>query len=586
MIIISSTEIKLNSNTIEKFEEFLKEFIIKKNFFLYKNEKYNTPINNPKDSINHIIEKLRKVDKSDDDFKTKISKQLADYTHSSDEKNIFRHIIWLWALPCTDIKSWKKGLNVFDGDSDFKVEDKFAKVDGIASGGQYYLTNKFFEVFYLLKLIENLWKNDINDIASVKDKIKELCLDDKTFSDEEIVEGKTFHVKNLLLHLCSPNDYPPITSNSHRKSIVKCFEFLSKNEKDEYAQCTFILKKLKEKKLDVWQPPLSYIWRESSESTFSEENALKFKKAIILYGHPGTSKTYSADKIAKALIFQDETSKKELKRIIEETTKEETTKKAIYNIWKDKIHRLQLHANYTYEDFIWGYQIEKDTSKPKKGYLLKLIDKINESEEKIPHILILDELNRVDLSRLFGELFSAIENRDQEIELPVEVEGTKKIKIPENLYFIGTMNEIDFSLEQVDFALRRRFVWFFKGFDKNLLQKILNDKIANTNIEENELEDYIKKCKEVNNSIKNNPDLGDRYEIGHTFFAEVIDIFNSLDNKKLEKASEVLWNISIKPMIQAYLGNLDKDTQKNTIKTIEGQFLAKNENKKNNIDGR
>ena len=201
-------------------------------------------------------------------------------------------------------------------------------------------------------------------------------------------------------------------------------------------------------------------------------------------------------------------------------------------------------------------------------------------------MLILDEINRVDLSRLFGELFSAIENREQEIELPVEVEGTKKIKIPENLYFIGTMNEIDFSLEQVDFALRRRFVWFFKGFDKNLLQKILNDKIANTNIEENELEDYIKKCKEVNNSIKNNPDLGDRYEIGHTFFAEVIDIFNSLDNKKLKKASEVLWNISIKPMIQAYLGNLDMDTQKNTIKTIEEQFLAKNENKKNNIDGR
>lgn len=576
----------MNSNTIEKFKEFLKEFIIKKKFFLYKNKEYNTPINNPKDSINNIIEKLSNVDESDNNFKTKISKQLADFKPSSDEKNIFRHIIWLWALPCTDIKSWKDGLNVFDGDSDFKVEDIFAKVDGIASGGQYYLTNKFFEVFYLLKLIEKLWKNDINDIASVKNKIIELCLDDKTFSDEEIVKGKTFHVKNLLLHLCSPNEYPPITSNSHRKAIVKCFEFLSKNEKDEYAQCTDILKKLKEKELDVWQPPLSYIWRESSESTFSEENALKFKKAIILYGPPGTSKTYSADKIAKALIFQDETSKKELKRIIEEKTKEETTREAINNIWKDKIHRLQLHSNYTYEDFIWGYQIEKDTSKPKKGYLLKLIDKINESEEKIPHILILDELNRVDLSRLFGELFSAIENRDQEIELPVEVEGTKKIKIPENLYFIGTMNEIDFSLEQVDFALRRRFVWFFKGFDKNLLQEILNDKIANTNIEENELEDYIKKCKEVNNSIKNNPDLGDRYEIGHTFFAEVIDIFNSLDNKKLEKASEVLWNISIKPMIQAYLGNLDKDTQKSTIKTIEEQFLAKNENKKNNIDGR
>lgn len=582
------------TNTCNIFDTFLDNFIIKRKLFLYDKFKESTVKD---ENIKNVIEKLSNVDESKADFKTKISKQLKEYEQNSNEKNIFRHIVWLWALPCTDIKTWKKELNVFDDDKDFKVKDEFSKIPGIASGGQYYLTNKFFELFYLLKLMEKLLKEEYKDKEEAKKKIEEIIIKDE-FKDDGTLQGKSLGVKNLLLHLCAPEDYPPITSNSHRKTIVEIFDFLieeNASEKDtseenslekECIKCSKILKIFKDKNLDVWQPPLSYIWRDSSEKDFSEENALKYKKAIILYGPPGTSKTYSADRIAKALIFQDKTSKKELKRIIEEKTKEETIRKAIYNIWKDKIHRLQLHANYTYEDFIWGYQIEKDTSKPKKGYLLKLIDKINESEEKIPHILILDELNRVDLSRLFGELFSAIENRDQEIELPVEVEGTKKIKIPENLYFIGTMNEIDFSLEQVDFALRRRFVWFFKGFDKNLLQKILNDKIANTNIEENELEDYIKKCKEVNNSIKNNPDLGDRYEIGHTFFAEVIDIFNSLDNKKLKKASEVLWNISIKPMIQAYLGNLDMDTQKSTIKTIEEQFLAKNENKKNNIDGR
>lgn len=570
------------TNACNIFDTFLDNFIIKRKLFLYDKFKESTVKD---ENIKNVIEKLSNVDESKADFKTKISKQLKEYEQNSNEKNIFRHIVWLWALPCTDIKTWKRELNVFDDDKDFKVKDEFSKIPGIASGGQYYLTNKFFELFYLLKLMEKLLKEEYKDKEEAKKKIEEIIIKDE-FKDDGTLQGKSLGVKNLLLHLCAPEDYLPITSNSHRKTIVEIFDFLieeNASEKDtseenslekECIKCSKILKIFKDKNLDVWQPPLSYIWRDSSEKDFSEENALKYKKAIILYGPPGTSKTYSADRIAKALIFQDKTSKEKLKNC---------SLNEIDNIWKNKIHRLQLHANYTYEDFIWGYQIEKDTSKPKKGYLLKLIDTINNNKEKTPHILILDEINRVDLSRIFGELFSAIENRDQEIELPVEVEGTKKIKIPENLYFIGTMNEIDFSLEQVDFALRRRFVWFFKGFDKNILLEILNNKIkqieTNSQPKDEEIEDYIEKCDEVNKIIKKEPNLGEQYEIGHTFFAEVIDIYLSLEKKSLNTATEILWNISIKPMIQAYLGNLDKDTQKETIKEIEGKFLGKKQTK-------
>mgnify|MGYP003290253606 CR=1 FL=1 len=570
------------TNACNIFDTFLDNFIIKRKLFLYDKFKESTVKD---ENIKNVIEKLSNVDESKADFKTKISKQLKEYEQNSNEKNIFRHIVWLWALPCTDIKTWKRELNVFDDDKDFKVKDEFSKIPGIASGGLYYLTNKFFELFYLLKLMEKLLKEEYKDKEEAKKKIEEIIIKDE-FKDDGTLQGKSLGVKNLLLHLCAPEDYPPITSNSHRKTIVEIFDFLieeNASEKDtseenslekECIKCSKILKIFKDKNLDVWQPPLSYIWRDSSEKDFSEENALKYKKAIILYGPPGTSKTYSADRIAKALIFQDKTSKEKLKNC---------SLNEIDNIWKNKIHRLQLHANYTYEDFIWGYQIEKDTSKPKKGYLLKLIDTINNNKEKTPHILILDEINRVDLSRIFGELFSAIENRDQEIELPVEVEGTKKIKIPENLYFIGTMNEIDFSLEQVDFALRRRFVWFFKGFDKNILLEILNNKIkqieTNSQPKDEEIEDYIEKCDEVNKIIKKEPNLGEQYEIGHTFFAEVIDIYLSLEKKSLNTATEILWNISIKPMIQAYLGNLDKDTQKETIKEIEGKFLGKKQTK-------
>ena len=85
--------------------------------------------------------------------------------------------------------------------------------------------------------------------------------------------------------------------------------------------------------------------------------------------------------------------------------------------------------------------------------------------EPLPWVLILDEINRTDLSRLLGEAFSALDDRDAQIDLPaVGGHAVDPFKLPDDLFLIGTMNTIDQSVEQLDFAMRRRFFWLHSGF--------------------------------------------------------------------------------------------------------------------------
>lgn len=202
----------------------------------------------------------------------------------------------------------------------------------------------------------------------------------------------------------------------------------------------------------------------------------------------------------------------------------------------------------------------------------------------MPHVLILDEINRVDLSRLFGEVFSALENREEAVDLSI---GNLQLTIPSNLYVIGTMNEIDFSLERIDFALRRRFLWFPYGFDRNTLKAMIWNKnnTLGTRLNNEEVERFINNSQALNNQIIQLPELGDQYQVGHTFFAEVVEIYksykdlngysNQIQNKLYRNggAVSILWDISIQPILSAFFGNMDKETKTDKLNELRNVFM-------------
>ena len=231
-----------------------------------------------------------------------------------------------------------------------------------------------------------------------------------------------------------------------------------------------------------------------------------------------------------------------------------------------------------------------------KGYLMRLIDEIrwdrsaNTQYANLPHILILDEINRVDISRVFGELFTAMEKdyRKTGVDLPV-TEGRNakswKLQVPEDLYIIGTMNMIDFSLEQVDFALRRRFAWIESNYEEKRLKAIIEEKrlkakadaTAASSIADEEIKEFTTKCSALNAKISNETSLGPAYQIGHAFFAEIVDIYSQVksDNKQnpWDVAQNVLWSISIRPTLDAYCGSMENEQKKQFIDDCKKIFI-------------
>ncbi len=241
---------------------------------------------------------------------------------------------------------------------------------------------------------------------------------------------------------------------------------------------------------------------------------LSKKKNIILEGAPGVGKTFMAKRLAYSIIGAKDNSKVEL---------------------------IQFHQSYSYEDFIEGYRPCENGFKLQNGIFYELCKKANKDKENNYYIII-DEINRGNLSKIFGELLMLIESDKRGEELTLVYSG-EKFSVPENLYIIGLMNTADRSLALIDYALRRRFS-FIKiepAFENQKFIKTFNEKFDN---KFNNILDVIKK---INEAIEQDKSLGAGFKIGHSYFCP-----NLKNRKGNKKDIEDIIMYEIVPLLEEY----------------------------------
>lgn len=210
------------------------------------------------------------------------------------------------------------------------------------------------------------------------------------------------------------------------------------------------------------------------------------KKNVILQGAPGVGKTFCARRLAWSIIEKKDDS---------------------------RIEFVQFHQSYSYEDFVGGWRPEEDGFAWKPGVFYRFCKKAENQPDK-PFFFIIDEINRGNLSRIFGELLMLIEAdyRDTaKVTLPY---GDVPFSVPGNIYIIGMMNTADRSLAMIDYALRRRFSFFemSPAFDTEGFIKYRESLGSDT------VDDLIQKVEELNTEIARDSSLGRGFCIGHSYF--------------------------------------------------------------------
>lgn len=461
---------------------------------------------------------------------------------------------------------------------------------GIGNSGVGFAVSKPFQIAFLIEFAV-AWKRrpeaERGDAAANPWAFMEIV--------DEVNNAETRQIRHILLHILFPDFFERIASSSHKRRVVASFSsVLDGDIPVDTERCLLAIRERLEEllgrnDLDFYWSPLVEVWNDSGESGEggASMDALRHKRQIVLYGPPGTGKTYRAKKIADRLIRSALLAKLGPRGYF--------GKEGIDREMAARIHRLQLHPAYGYEDFIRGLHIDGNgATEYRLGYLPRLVESMAADDPDIPHVLILDELNRTDLSRTLGECFSLLENRDEDIQLPGQDASGKpmSLRIPANLYIVGTMNLIDQSVEQMDFALRRRFLWVLCPFDGEALVSAAKDlwergggRVGWDKVE-GDFTKLAKAASALNREIHSSPLLGSQYEIGHTYLLDAVSFLrediegrrpqNFLWDRrgKAKRPVEQTWELSLKPLILEYLSGLDSQSRELEINRLAAVFLS------------
>ncbi len=253
-----------------------------------------------------------------------------------------------------------------------------------------------------------------------------------------------------------------------------------------------------------------------SEEKYETLKNLLFKKQnVILQGAPGVGKTYTAKRLVYSIMGVKDES---------------------------RIEFIQFHQNYSYEDFIMGYKPSGEGFELKNGIFYEFCVKSANNPE-LPYFFIIDEINRGNMSKIFGELLMLIEKDYRGKKATLAYNG-KKFSVPKNLYIIGMMNTADRSLAMIDYALRRRFSFFSMepGFTTDGFAKYMKS------LNDDTFEALIEVVITLNQAIMQDASLGKGFCIGHSYFC---------GQKKMDEEEMIGWMSSvvdydIVPMLEEY----------------------------------
>lgn len=376
--------------------------------------------------------------------------------------------------------------------------------------------------------------------------------------------------------------------------------------------------------LPTWQMMLKEkgVYRKMSTDYMQIMNATDVRQ-MILQGPPGTSKTYGAKRfLAEMASIEDDDWEDELRKYqLRNSSKNEDeydVPEEGKNMYWDIV---QFHPSYTYEDFVRGitvYTKEKnEISGSVDGKDITLVEKdsigyksVNKAIGKMAKLanayyskavkegkidecpnfyLVIDEINRANLATVFGELIFALEYRDKEINTPYKVDGNSELIIPRNMFIIGTMNTADKSIGTIDYAIRRRFLFFKLLPDINVVVKSIkkiDSGLEPVDCDEVELFYAVMKLfDECLNDI--DYDMED-VQLGHTYFLRHEGTVSAEEQMKYRFIYQVL------PILYEYkkdgildfdrIKSIEEASLKEVLEKIRDLVLSKDEDRDSDYD--
>ena len=411
---------------------------------------------------------------------------------------------------------WNWSGRDFPSDHDLLNDAVLGK--GVAGTGAAYNMHMWREFRFFVDTMLRWFSLEIDERESLLDQPWDCAswLDAGAF-----VENRMF--RHAVLFLLFPDEFEPIVTGQWKNKIVAALgsgngldptddvaidrEVLSirwhlEREYPDEDGIDFYLSPIKE----LWQPQPngnggsddgSYTPEQAQQDLFLDPDhfdrlltSIKSGKNLILQGPPGTGKTFMARRIAWCLIKRKDDGPTEM---------------------------VQFHQSYAYEDFVEGFRpTEGGGFKLKPGVFRRFCERAR-ANPNTPHVFIIDEINRGNLSRIFGELLMLIEGDKRSEDYAVALTySDERFHVPDNIFILGMMNTADRSLALVDYALRRRFAFetLKPAYDHPAFAEYLTEKGADPDL----VRRISERMTKLNETIRNDKELGPGFQIGHSYF--------------------------------------------------------------------